>query len=265
MNTENIMELKHVTKRFSGLVAVNDLSMQIKPNTIHALIGPNGAGKTTSMNLISGVIPPTEGEILFKNTKLNDLPTYKIAQLGIGRTFQNIKLFPTLTAMENIMVGAHAHTKIGITRFLIDIPGVAKEEGMMREKAKEMLEFVGMYKDRNELVKNLPYGHQKVLELARALVTDPDLLLLDEPAAGLNPSERAYFLAILEKVRKQGKTLLLIEHNMDVVMSISDMITVISFGSKIAEGNVKEIQNDPDVIAAYLGSRFQKTMQGGEG
>lgn len=261
MNTvENIMELKHVTKRFQGLVAVNDLSMEIKPNTVHALIGPNGAGKTTAMNLISGVIPPTEGEIFFKGNKLNDLPTYKIARMGVGRTFQNIKLFPTLTVAENVMVGMHAQTKIGVTRFLVDFIGVAKEEKFMREKAEEMLEFVGMYNERNELVKNLPYGRQKVLELARTLVSNPDLILLDEPAAGLNPSERAYFLTLLEKVKAQGKTLLLIEHNMDVVMSISDMLTVISFGSKIAEGDVKTVQNDPNVIAAYLGSRFKKTV-----
>ena len=255
---ENIMELKHVTKRFSGLVAVNDFSMEIKPNTVHALIGPNGAGKTTCMNLISGVITPTEGEIYFKGTKLNDKPVYQIARLGIGRTFQNIKLFPTLTVLENVMVGMHAQTKIGLTRFLVDFVGVAKEEKFMREKAEEMLNFVGMYNERNEMVKNLPYGRQKVLEVARTMVANPELILLDEPAAGLNPAERVYFLNLLDKIRELGKTLVLIEHNMDVVMSISDMITVLSFGSKIAEGTAKEIQNDDNVIAAYLGARYKK-------
>lgn len=255
---ENIMELKHVTKRFSGLVAVNDFSMEIKPNTVHALIGPNGAGKTTCMNLISGVITPTEGEIYFKGTKLNGKPVYQIARLGIGRTFQNIKLFPTLTVLENVMVGMHAQTKIGLTRFLVDFVGVAKEEKFMREKAEEMLNFVGMYNERNEMVKNLPYGRQKVLEVARTMVANPELILLDEPAAGLNPAERVYFLNLLDKIRELGKTLVLIEHNMDVVMSISDMITVLSFGSKIAEGTAKEIQNDDNVIAAYLGARYKK-------
>lgn len=258
------MQLKNVTKKFQGLVAVNNLSMDIKANSIHALIGPNGAGKTTAMNVVAGILPPTEGEMFYKGTRLNDMPTYKIARLGIARTFQNIKLFNTMTAIDNVMVGAHSHTKIGLTRFLWDIGSVAKEERMLREKAEEMLNFVGMYHYKDVLVKNLPYGRQKVLELARALITDPDFILLDEPAAGLNPAERAYFLDLLSKVHKQGKTLFLIEHNMDVVMSISDIITVINFGSKIAEGTAKEIQNNPEVIEAYLGSQYRKKIMGGE-
>lgn len=254
-----ILEIQNLTKRFSGLVAVNDLSFEVKNRSIHSLIGPNGSGKTTTINMIDGVFLPTEGHIIFDGRDITGKQTYEISRMGLGRTFQNIKLFNTLTVKENLMVGGHMfYAKSGIARFLIDIPGAKKEERRLEEAADEVMEFMKLQDVADKAVGGLPYGMLKMVELARTMMTKPKLILLDEPAAGLNPSERKKLMDILLHIFESGVDLFLIEHNMDVVMNISHYITVINFGSKIAEGVPKEIQNNSEVIKAYLGDRYRK-------
>lgn len=257
---DTILELKNVTKRFSGLVAVDNLSICQERGTIHSLVGPNGSGKSTSISMINGMLPLTEGEIFFNGDKISGLPVHEIAQRGVGRTFQNIKVFGTMSVLENVMVGGHALNKKsgGIIKYLVNIGGTNREEKLIREKAMEALEFVGIQDLKDMQVKNLAYGRQKMTELARALVNKPQLLLLDEPAAGLNPSERAELTDMLIKIHESGVSLFLVEHNMDIVMNISDIITVINFGAKIAEGTPDVVKNDNEVIRAYLGSKYKK-------
>lgn len=255
-----VLRLENVTKRFGGLVAVNDLSFAVEKRSIHALIGPNGSGKSTSINMINGTFAPTSGKIFFQDQDITNLSMHKIAQAGMGRTFQNLKLFHSMTALENVMLGGQLHTKVGFGRFLVDPVKTKNEEEELKEKALAVMKSIGIdkYADRN--VANLPYGRQKMTELARTLMIEPSLILLDEPAAGLNPSERAEFVEIIKRVFDMGKDILLIEHNMDIIMNISHKITVINHGTKIAEGEPVEIQNNPEVIRAYLGDRYKIGM-----
>lgn len=258
---EVILEVQHLTKRFYGLVAVNDLNFQVKKRRIHALIGPNGAGKTTTVNMITGENPQTAGEVLFMGKSISKEPVYERAVQGIGRTFQNIKLFSSMTVMENLMLGAQAKTNRNILSWLVSIRKAGQEEKMLKEKAEEILNFIGMYQYKDEIVSNLAYGRQKMTELGRTLMTEPKLILLDEPAAGLNPSERKEFINIIQKVYEQEVDMFLIEHNMDVVMNLSHDITVLNFGCKIASGSPREIQQNEEVIKAYLGEGYRRKTE----
>ena len=251
---EPVLKMEHVTKRFSGLVAVNDLSLEMPENCIHSLIGPNGSGKTTTVNMITGVLPVSEGEIFYRGVKTSGSPVYRIARLGVGRTFQNLKLFGSMSVLENLMIGAHQMTKIGLVRFLVDLPGEKREEKLLTERAEQVLEEIGLADLRHEKVKNLAYGKQKMTELGRALMLKPALLILDEPAAGLNPEEVLALIDFIRLIKERFQlSILVIEHRMDLIMTLCDTIYVQDFGRTIAVGPPAKIQKDPAVLAAYLG------------
>ena len=253
MLQEAILAVSHLSKTFGGVVAVSDVSFSVIPGQIKAIIGPNGAGNTTTFNLITGVDSPTAGKIKFKGAEINGMKPHEIASKGISRTFQNVELFNNMSVLESVMVGRHTRTFSGMLNAAFCLPLSKREEKMIVDDAMEWLVFFGLDVQAEDLAANLPFGQQRILEFARAMATNPELLLLDEPAAGLNISETEQVGKFIQKIREMGITVILVEHDMSLVMDISDEIIVLNYGKLIAEGTPHEIQNNPYVIAAYLG------------
>jgi branched-chain amino acid transport system ATP-binding protein len=249
-----MLTLASVVLRFGGLVAVDQLSLEIAAKSITALIGPNGAGKTTAFNLISGVYAPMAGDIRFQGRDIAGMKPYQINAIGIARTYQNIRLFSGMTALENVLVGRHTRAACGIVHNLLRTPRQRQEERELTEKAHAILDFVGLTPKASELAMNLPYGEQKRLEIGRALASDPQLLLLDEPVAGMNAREKADLRDVIVRIRERGKTIFLVEHDMKIVMGMADTVYVMNYGKCIAVGTPEEVQRNPVVIEAYLGS-----------
>jgi len=248
-----ILHVSKIEKTFGGLVAISNLDFTVDSGQIKAVIGPNGAGKTTLFNLITGILPPKDGEILFLGRRITGVKSHRISSMGISRTFQNIQLFSNMSVLENVILGRHSRTSSGMISSILSLPKKKREERDARERSMEYLELVGLCDRINDLPENLPFGKQRLLEIARAMATEPKLLLLDEPASGLNTRETQDLGRLITEIRDMGITILLVEHDMGLVMEISDEIMVLNSGQKIAEGIPREIQENDEVIKAYLG------------
>jgi branched-chain amino acid transport system permease protein len=254
-NSENILECEKVSRFFGGIKANIEIDIDVKRNSIHALIGPNGSGKSTFLNVVSGFYKPTSGSVLFNHSKISDMTSNEIARVGVGRTFQGVQIFDNMTVLENVKVGFHPHTSINIAKCLLSLPAFRKEEKWVEQEAMKIMDFLGLTDYAQHAAKNLSHGHQRLLGIARALALKPKILLLDEPAAGLVQQEITFLKDLIRKIRSIGITVLLVEHHMDLVMDVSDRVSVLVYGEKIAEGTPKEIQNNEKVIQAYLGTK----------